>query len=125
MEKDFFSFLRDFFQANADYNTKVGKLCDAYIKNIGSADKNSISNSNNKTKLRKTKGYQKFKKFILDELEQSESGAMKKSELNAHVDRKWEELAETERKKWDGMAAKDARDAKEQKKNETGSGNKK
>ena len=50
---------------------------------------------------------------------------MKKSELTAHVDKKWEELAESERKQWDGMAAKDARDAKEKKKAEPGASNKK
>ena len=69
MEKDFFSFLRDFFQANADYNVKVGKLCDSYIKSIGTTDTEPKKDSNAKPKLRKTKGYQKFKKFIIDELQ--------------------------------------------------------
>ena len=41
------------------------------------------------------------------------------------MDKKWEELDEEERKKWDGMAAKDARDAKEKKKADTSASNKK
>ena len=40
---------------------------------------------------------------------------MKKSELTAHADGKWEQLSEAERKKWGGMAAKEARETKEKK----------
>ena len=57
MEKDFFSFLRDLFQANADYNSRVGKLCDGYIKSMGTADTDTKKASNDKPKIRKTKGY--------------------------------------------------------------------
>jgi hypothetical protein len=55
MEESFFSFLKEFFEATADYNEKIGKLCEEQAKRMNSTPK--VVKPKQKPAFRKTMGY--------------------------------------------------------------------